>query len=197
MFARLASVTVLLALLAWLLMRDREAGGENSGAGASIEIDRPETSPASDEIENTLPGKSVARPPKPTVTLDETFELLGTPIPSVSYPEQTLAERAQAINLQLENAGIPPGQLRLKIHPNLAKQAESSTWKFERLELRSPRVAEILKYSCGSTKICYRVRPGMVEFTLATEPDPNAAEPEPLLPGEEDPFGTTPTLPME
>lgn len=192
MLARITLLVILLAALGWVMMRDDgQASAGKDGPVIATKIDRSSSSTARDESP-PLPGKSAARPPKPTVTLEETLELLRTVVPTVSYPDQTLAERTEAINLQLENAGIPPGQLRVKIHANLAKQAESSKWKFEDLELRNIGVAEILKYICGNTKIRYRVRPGVVEFVSATEPDTNAPEPEPLPPGEEDPFGSTP-----
>ncbi len=184
-------------MTAWVLTRDREDAGDKTTdksrpaeAGASVRSGED----TSHETGGMLPGKSAGRPLKPATSLQKTLELLrDTVIPVASYPEQTLGERIAAINRHVEDVGIPPEKLSIGIHPGLAKESEPSNWRFESLELRHVPVAEILKYTCGSTKIRYHVRPGKVDFALASDLDPYGPAPKALAPGEPDPFESDPT----
>ena len=141
------------------------------------------------------PGKSLIRPALPSTTEGKTLELLRvTIIPNASYSEQTLSERTESINRLLQEAAIPPDRLRIVLADSLARNTGSSEWRLEALELRNVSVAEILKYTAGSTKIRYRVRPGIVEWVVATEEDPDASTDRESArhPERDDPFGIPP-----
>ena len=199
MFARIIFISLLLAGLAWLLMRRDENAEETNEGRISTSVHTGQITASPDQPQPIKPGKWAERPVRPSVTLEETLELLrDTIIPIGSYSDQTLAERTEAINRQLEQAGIPSHQLRVRIHHRLAKQAGASAWKLGELELRNIPVAEVLRYTCGSTKIRYRALPGVVEFVLATEsyPGENPGRDEERAPGEEDPFESDSKHPM-
>ena len=200
MVTRVIFIGLLLAGLACLLISPDQNGikTDQDLVGSAARNDQI-TAVSPDQPPPNLPGKSAERPAEPSVTIEDTLELLrDTIIPVGSYSDQTLAERTAAINRQLEQAGIPSHQLRVRIHHRLARQAGESAWKLGELELRNAPVAEVLKYTCGSTKLRYRALPGVVEFVLATESHPgeNPGRNEERAPGEEDPFESDSKRPM-
>lgn len=134
--------------------------------------------------DEALPSKSKPRSPTPKISKARTRALLETPIAgSVEFPEQTLSQRVAAINRLLEQAGIPSDQLSVAVEARTAEAPFASHGVFESLSLQDPTPATILKYTAGSTRLCYRLRAGLVEFAHATFPDPLQD-----LPDGDDPF---------
>jgi hypothetical protein len=199
MFTRAGILVLLLAGIAWVTMQRGDRAGEAEGASATFAAtDEPAGASSTAQARKGLPGKSVERPSKAAVTAEETIQLLReTIITFAEYETQTLAERTDAIKTHLKEAGIPPHRLRVEMSHRLGRDEHASEWKFEAFQLRNIPAADVVNYTCGSTKIVYRVRPGVVEFALATEPLPDASKPNTLPPGDiDDPFESAPnTIP--
>ena len=157
--------------------------GEKSGKESKSESIAPDAPVASADIRS----KSRVRHPIPT--LEETRNLLNTVIPLADLPpDRSVKETAEAINKLLEEAGIPPHQLRVTYYKS---NPQLGSLRMENVRIRNAPVAAILQYLCGSTKVRYVVRPGVVLFlaqidSLETEPAP--AEPD----DPDDPFGNSP-----
>ncbi len=123
--ARLTLAIGLLAALAALLVLfpNRPRPGDRADS-----TDQPVTGPAHTTTatgltDEALPSKSKPRSPTPRISKARTLALLETPIPGpVEFPEQTVLERIDAINVWLEESGIPREELRISVEPASAQR---------------------------------------------------------------------------
>ncbi len=115
--------------------------------------------------EEALPSKSKPRSPRPKISKARTLALLETPIPGpVEFPEQTVLERIDAINVWLEKSGIPRDELRMFVEPASAgrlRERELHCKDFSATNLH-PRL--LLGELFGRSAVRYRVVEGGVEI---------------------------------
>lgn len=110
--------------------------------------------------------KSKNRIHHPQPTFEETTELLrNTIIPLVDIQDQTIAEIAAATTSFIQEAGIPPHKLRVIIN----KSDDLAKWRIKELRIRNVPLAVLLKYACDSTRLRYRVEPGIIWFFDAAD----------------------------
>lgn len=195
----LIPATAILALIGFCFVtifrspapRDRNSG-EKRGKESSSESFASDARVAYTEI------KTRSRIRATVPTLEETIESLrNTVVPMVDLPpDRSLTETADAINKLLQEAGIPPHQLKVT-YDKSSPRIGNLRYKAE-LRLRNVPVAVILKYVCDSTILRYAVRPGVVIFYTQTDDtlknlpllEPARIFKEPVDPN--DPFGPAP-----
>lgn len=123
--ARLTLAVGLLAALAGLFVffHNEPRPGDRTDS-----TDQPMTGPAHPSAatgltDESLPSKSKPRAPTPKISKARTLSLLETPIPDpVEFPEQTVLERIESINVWLEKSGIPREVLRISVEPASAQR---------------------------------------------------------------------------
>lgn len=128
------------------------------------------------EPSRTKPRNRIEHP-KPTI--EETTGLLrNTIIPRVDIQDQPLLEVAAAINGFILEAGIPPHKLRVIIHKSVPSEelrieelrfVPLEEMRIKELRIRNVPLAELLKYVCDSTRLRYRVEPGIIWFLDITD----------------------------
>ena len=130
--------------------------------------------------------------PKPTI--EETTGLLrNTIIPRVDIEDRTILEVAAAINGFIQNAGIPPHKLRVIVN----KSDDLVKWRIKEARIRNVPLSVLFKYVCDSTRLRYRVEPGIIRFfdhAYASEiPEiEESSSPIDLPFAPDDPFGGSP-----
>lgn len=142
------------------------------------------TDPSLPLTDRTL--KSGPRPASARPSLGKTLELLETKLSGThELPEESLEDRNSRINRLLRDAGIPPEKLR--VVPREGLPPEFHSMRIEELRLSDPTVADVLKYTSGRTILAFRIRPGVIEWYLATDgtEEQRAGRPRPPY---EDPF---------
>lgn len=132
--------------------------------------------------------------PKPTI--EETTGLLrNTIIPRVDIEDRTILEVAAAINGFIQDAGIPPHNLRVIVN----KSDDLMKWRIKEERIRNVPLSELLKYVCDSTRLRYRIEPGIIRFFDAADDSlpeipkiEESSSPSEILPALDDPFGESP-----
>jgi hypothetical protein len=101
------------------------------------------------------------------LSLEETKAAIKTiETHDLNLPEETLVRRVERIRLFAEPHGI---KITISDSVNVGTQVD---W----LELHNGTLAALLKYTCGSTTLIYRVEPGVVEFCKLGEFTPELSE---------------------
>jgi hypothetical protein len=129
-------------------------------------------------------------------TIEETTALLRTTmIPRVDIQDQTVLEVAATFNGVIQDAGIPPHKLRVIVN----KSEDLVKWRIKELRIREVPLAVLFKYACDSTRLRYRVEPGIIRFLDAADdslPETPTIEksgsPIELPSDPDDPFGGSP-----
>lgn len=122
--ARLTLALGLLAALAGLFVFTHNEPRREDRADST---DQPVTGPTHPNAATGLsagasPSKSRPRSATPKMTKARTLALLETPIPGpVEFPEQTVLERIEAINVWLEESGVPREELCIFFEPASAQ----------------------------------------------------------------------------
>ncbi len=139
--------------------------------------------------------KSKIRIHHPKPTIEETMELYkNTIIPRVDIQDLTIVEVAAAITSFIQQAGIPPHELRVIVNKSV-----SSEWGINEVRIRNVPLSVLLKYICDSTRLRYRVEPGIIRFLDALDDSlpeipkiEESSSPSGILPALDDPFGGFP-----
>jgi hypothetical protein len=140
--------------------------------------------------------KSKNRIHHPKPTNEETTALVrNTVIPLVDIQDQTVLEVAAAITTFLQDAGIPPHKLRVIVN----KSDDLVKWRIKELRIRNAPLDVLLKFICDSTRLRYRVEPGIIRFVDAFDDSlpeipkiEESSSPSGILPAPDDPFGESP-----
>ena len=169
------------------IFREPQANGRNQTANSTTESTVQFPEPPRTRLKNRI------HHPKPTI--EETEELLKvTIIPRVDIQDQTILEVAAAITIFIKDAGIPPHQLRVIVN----KSDDLVRWRIRELRIRNIPLAVLFKYICDSTRLRYRVEPGIIRFFDAASPPEipeikESSAPSKILPDPDDPFAGSPT----
>ncbi len=141
--------------------------------------------------------KSKNRIEHPKPTIEETTELLrNTIIPRVDIQDQTILEVASAVTGFIQEAGIPTHKLRVIVN----KSDDLVKWRIKEVRIRNVPIAVLLNYVCDSTRLRYRIEPGIILFTEQPSNSPSSdileneesSPPIELPSAPDDPFGGTP-----
>lgn len=102
-------------------------------------------------------------------------------------------EVAAAITIFIKDAQIPPHQLRVIVN----KSDDLVKWRIRELRIRNIPLDVLFKYICDSTRLRYRVEPGIIRFfDAATPPEileiKESSAPGEILPDPDDPFEGSP-----
>lgn len=112
-------------------------------------------------------GKNRGKQRKPTQ--EETVALvIGTVLPRVDLPEQTLADRVKELNRLLRDCGIESGQLSVVVDEEGPLPDSPLPGLFcHELRVRNLPFDQLLKYMADNTKLRYGVDGGRVELFFA------------------------------
>ena len=152
------------------------------------------TTESIDQFATTPRTKSKNRIHHPKPTIEETEELLkATIIPRVDIQDQTILEVAAVVTTFIKDAGIPPHQLRVIVH----KSDDLLRWRIRELRIRNIPLHILIKYVSDSTRLRYRVEPGIIRFfdhaDAAEFPEiEESIAPSDILPDPDDPFAGSP-----
>ena len=165
--ARLTLAIGLLAALAGLLVFFHK---EPRPGDHTVSNDQPVTGPAHPSAatgipNEALPSKSKPRSPTPKVSKARTLALLETPIPGmVEFPEQTVLERIDAINVWLEKSGVPREELRISVEPASAKRLKENELHCKDFSAQDLHPRWLLAELFGRSAVRYRIVNGGVEI---------------------------------
>ena len=152
------------------------------------------TTESTDQFATTPRTKSKNRIHHPKPTIEETEELLkATIIPRVDIQDQSILEVAAVVTTFIKDAGIPPHQLRVIVH----KSDDLLRWRIRELRIRNIPLHILIKYVSDSTRLRYRVEPGIIRFfdhaDAAEFPEiEESIAPSDILPDPDDPFAGSP-----
>ena len=164
------------------IFSEPQANGRNQTAHSTTESTVQFAEPPRTKLKNRI------HHPKPTIK--ETEELLKvTIIPRVDIQDQTILEVAAVVTTFIKDAGIPPHQLRVIVN----KSDDLVKWRIRELRIRNIPLAVLFKYICDSTRLRYRVEPGIIRFFDAAAPPEfpvleESITPSDILPDPDDPF---------
>jgi hypothetical protein len=103
----------------------------------------------------------------PVLSLEETNTAITTiKTHDLKLPQESLVRRVERIRSITEPHGI---KIAISDSVNVGMQVD---W----LELHNGTLAALLKYTCGSTMLRYRVKRGVVEFCKSDELTPEPSE---------------------
>lgn len=198
MSPRTGAIALALALIvslgvAWWLAgardRDRVSSSPTSETSASSpQIAANSRAASATGSSPTSPTKTRQRPSPSRLNLEETAALIRQPLSGTAdFPEQSLADRIDAINRLLREKGIDPRDLRIEAGDGPGMLERLPNTRMEELRMNQATPAEILKYTTGVTRFHWRLKPGVIQIRDATEPDPD-------LPLESDPSLFDPEL---
>lgn len=133
---------------------------------------------AAEPTDEALPSKSIAHPPTPKISKARTLALLETPIPGpVEFPEQTVLERIEAINVWLEESGIPSEELHIILEPRSSEHLLVTGMICADFRASDFPPSVILLDMFGRSKLRHRVFAGVVEFHFLGAQEPSDLEP--------------------
>ena len=102
-------------------------------------------------------------------------------------------EVAAVVTTFIKDAGVPPHQLRVIVN----KSDGLVRWRIRELRIRNVPLAVFFKYICDSTRLCYRVEPGIIRFfDAAASPEfpvlEESSAQSGMLPDPDNPFAGSP-----
>ncbi len=166
-------IGLLLALMVWMLTRDREEAADKATGKSRLAEVGASVRSGEDTSRGTggmLPGKSGRRLHRPRLSTEKIAELLDRPIPGeTAFPRENIIERIDRLNDAARAAGSPFNELRFVFHPSAAHLSQIV---MPALHLRQSSFQNILVHTFSATKFDIRLAEGRVEIIATGFVDP-------------------------
>lgn len=178
--ARLTLAIGLLAALAGLLVLfpNKPRPGDHTVSNGQLVTGPAHPTAATGLTDEALPSKSKSRSPTLKISKARTLALLETPIPGpVGFPEQTVLERIDAINVWLEKSGVPREELHIVVEPRSSEHLLATGMICADFSASDFPPSVILLDMFGRSKLRHRVFAGLVEFHFLGAQEPSDLEP--------------------